>query len=151
MLKWGSGSQWCVLEESPVGIAKSIIRADWEQDSNYEIVMKNGLFVALPNPVPIFVLKGFFADTVICCFFLNDVGLEKRRLFFRPPDTQPMWCLLPSFPPSPLQQPASSARGSADLQPHSSYPSSEAASNNTCRFTMSKPTLLAAHRKYRVG
>ena len=57
-----------MLEESPVGIAKSIIRADWEQDSNYEIVMKNGLFVALPNPVPIFVLKGFFADTVICFY-----------------------------------------------------------------------------------
>jgi len=51
-----------------VGITKSIIRAGWEQDSNYEIVMKNGLFVALPNLVPILVLKGFFADTVICFF-----------------------------------------------------------------------------------
>lgn len=64
-----------------MSIAKSVIRADWEQDSSYEIVMKNGLFVALPNSIPIFVLKGFLADSVICFFSLMML-VWKRDSFF---------------------------------------------------------------------
>lgn len=125
-----------------MGIAESITRADWEQDSNYEIVMKNGLFVALPNPVPIFVLKGFSADTAICFFFsLDDVGLEKRLFSF-------LFLLLPRGPCDPsctkrciLERPGPS-RGDGHI--HS--PTDGAAPNNTCRFIMTKLALLAAHR-----
>lgn len=36
-------------------------------------------------------------QTLWFAFILNDVGLEKRLLFFHPPDTQSMWSLLPSL------------------------------------------------------